>query len=301
MPKSRFFVVTTCTNAKRDTLGPIARFRNVPKHDLSEALSAWFALLEKQTTQARADQVYKGRSFAEAQRTAAQLNAPLLIVSAGLGLIRANANIPLYDATIAPGGANSIQSRLKITPSKWWDALKRAKRVGWPSDGTLLVAASSKYLEMIADDLVKMPPDALRIFTRASINALPEPLRLSVMPYDARLDARKGRPGTINDFPQRALAHFAEHILTQLPQGSLHAHKTLVLKHLSPLKAPTVRVGMKVSDDEIKKLIRKHYNSVGGRSGLMLRTLRDDLGIACEQSRFRTLFNAINESTGRLL
>ncbi len=67
----------------------------------------------------------------------------------------------------------------------------------------------------------------------------------------------------------------------------------MVLSHLSPLTAPAKRVGRRATDEEIKAAIAAHYEAVGGQSSQMLRKLRDELGLACEQSRFRNLFKGV--------
>ena len=48
----------------------------------------------------------------------------------------------------------------------------------------------------------------------------------------------------------------------------------------------------RLSDDEILKVIDAHWDKAKGQSGLMLRVLRDDLNLACEQGRFKHLFHA---------
>jgi hypothetical protein len=222
------------------------------------------------------------------------LGAPLKIVSAGLGLVDSDAEVPAYEATIAPGSPDTISSHLDVTPERWWAALKSCQQFEWPVGAQLLlIAASGSYLKMIEQDLLELPVDRLRLFTRADAGRLPIQLRSAVMPYDDRLDASDGRPGTIADFAQRAMAHFAEQVLPCAPAGGLEDHIGLVLSRLSPLTAPAKRVGRKATNEEIKAAIAIHFEAVGGQSSQMLRKLRDELGLACEQSRFRNLFRSV--------
>lgn len=291
---SQVVLITTCTRRKRALPNENAHFRKIPRGEVNAAAQQWLERLSSLGSTTRADQLYSGRAFAEARRAADHLNAPLKIVSAGLGLIDAESEVPSYEATIALGSLDSISSHLNVTPEQWWAALKQCRRFQWPSDeALLLVAASGPYLRMIEQDLLTLPINRLRIFTRTQTGALPPALRAAVMPYDSRLDAGNGRPGTIADFAQRALAHFAEYILPCAPMGDLNEHTRLVLSHLGPLVSPTKRVGRKATDDEIRTAISIHYDSVGGQSSQMLRKLRDELGIACEQSRFRDLFKGV--------
>jgi hypothetical protein len=151
---------------------------------------------------------------------------------------------------------------------------------------------------MIEQDLLALPTNRLRLFTRTEAEALPAGLRSAVMPYDDRLDAKDGRPGTIADFAQRAMADFAENILTRSPEGSVEDHASLVLARLKPLTAPIKRIGRKATDEEIKSAISIHYHAVGGQSSQMLQKLRRELGLACEQSRFRDLFKSVVQKQG---
>lgn len=291
---SQIVLITTCTGRKRLRPSGEVHFRRVLRCDAEAAARHWLKRLASSMCTLRADQLYSGRGFAEARRAAKALGAPLKIISAGLGLVDAAVEVPSYEATIAPGSPDTISSHLDVTPERWWAALKSCQQFEWPVGAQLLlIAASGPYLKMIEQDLLALPIDRLRLFTRADIRALPAPLRAAVMPYDDRLDASDGRPGTIADFAQRAMAHFAEHVLPYAPAGGLEEHTGLVLSRLSPLMAPAKRVGRKATDEEIKAAIAAHFEAVGGQSSQMLRKLRDDLGLACEQSRFRDLFRGV--------
>lgn len=291
---SRVVLITTCTGRKRIQPSREAHFRHVPRCEAEAAARIWLNGLASLMCTARTDKLYSGRGFAEARRAAEMLGAPLKIISAGLGLVDGAAEVPAYEATIAPGSPDTVSTHLNVTPERWWAALKSCQRFDWPTGAQLLlIAASGSYLKMIESDLLELPVDRLRLFTRADIGALAAPLRSAVMPYDDRLDASNGRPGTVADFAQRAMAHFAEYVLSCAPAGGLGEHAELVRSCLSPLTAPARRVGRKATDEEIKVAIATHYEAVGGQSSQMLRKLRDELGLACEQSRFRDLFKSV--------
>lgn len=279
----------------------VARFRSVPRLDPDAAARHWFRGLGevKERTPARA--LYSGRGFQEAVNAATALSAQLVIASAGLGLISSDALVPAYEATIVPGAPDSICACLGTSPQNWWRALTRLTQCEWPSQDTLLLVALSRpYLEMLEGDLLKRDPEQIRIFTRTPPDRLHPGIRMSVMPYDARFDAPGGPcPGTIADFAQRALAHFSRHILPQSPVGDLTQHRDLVSTSLSSLIARSRRQGTPMPDQELKAVIRAHYAQVGGRSSRMLRRLRDDLGLACEQSRFSRLFREVQISLVR--
>jgi hypothetical protein len=287
-------LITTCTGRKRVRPKDDVHFRHMRGRDIQAAARDWVERIASVDCATTANELYSGRGFAEAKRAAALLGAPLKIVSAGLGLIDSDRPVPAYEATISPGSPDSICSHLGIQPQIWWAALKEQLQFKWPPDDKLLlIAASGPYLEMIEQDLLRLRIERLRLFTRTRISELPKALRSAVMPYDGRLDAECARPGTIADFAQRALAHFVEHVLPYSLMGSTDDHAALVRSSLNSLEAPVRRTGRGATDEEIKSIIRAHYESVGGRSSLMLRKLRDEIGVACEQSRFKVLFKAV--------
>lgn len=300
-------VIVACSNRKK--VGPthMLRVASLSEGDLAEVVSSWTARVRAARKRVRADTLYCGRSFVEAKTAAAKLGADFYIVSAGLGLVRNDAQIPAYSATVTGGSLDNILGRIKSTRGRgaslagWWQALARRSPVGnalnqvvRQSSGLILMALPSAYLAMLAGDLVRVHWRSLqrvRIFTRAVPEAFPEKLRPMVMPYDDRFDGPDSKmPGTRADFASRALRHFVDHILDKDPNGDLKAHKRAVVTALRGMRRSPVLVRLRRSDDQIVNLIRRHWKAADGRSGRMLRILRDDLDIACEQSRFIRLF-----------
>jgi hypothetical protein len=159
------------------------------------------------------------------------------------------------------------------------------------------VALPGTYLDLATCDLaslVQQAPDRVRIFTRSDPRAIDAQLRAAIMPYDARLDGpHSPLPGTLADFAQRALRHFAETVLASSPNGDLEQHQKGVLRSLGRWARPQSPTRPRQSDEEIRHLISRNWSAVGGRSGRMLRVLRDDLGVACEQARFAALFGEV--------
>ncbi|MDQ2102178.1 hypothetical protein QSG27_05685 [Azospirillum sp. C340-1] len=238
--------------------------------------------------------MYCGRAFQEAALAAQALNGDLWVASAGLGLIHADTPIPAYSATVSPGQADSVP----LAPSRWFAELQaRSPYAGWPALGErvlVLAALSAPYLAMLGPWLVSFAqnqPGSLRLFTRAGAAAIPIELRPYRMPYDTRLeDDTLGRAGTVGDFAQRALRDFAQSVLPENPEAGAPQHAAAVIARLRGRMAPSRPMRRSATDDEVRALIRAHWTHVLGRSTRMLRVLRDDLGVACEQGRFRDLF-----------
>lgn len=299
--KTAAIVVTSC--GKRKSLEPSASLRagDLARGDAASLARKWTARMAHAAKRIPARQLYRGRAFREAEHAARPMAAELYILSAGLGLIPADREVPAYSLTVA-NGADNILDRIEdpgVAPRHWWRELTIAAAshsfddLLRGSSGLLLVAAPTAYLQMIGADLEKLSPTEqkrLRLFTAASLKAVPERLQPLVMPYDRRLEALPGRAGTLSDFAQRALRHFADEILPQAPQGSLDAHASAVLEALANAQAPANRRGQSMSDDAIVDLIRVNLDRTNGKSAAMLRLLRDSFRVACEQKRFKKLF-----------
>lgn len=245
-----------------------------------------------------------GRSFADAKHVATSIKARLFIVSAGLGLVAGGDLVPPYDLTISPG-SGSILPRLRTLeayPADWWDALgavggapaSLSELVRLAPEHLVLMALPSSYVSMIHRDLARLPKTAarrLRVITSVRGRALvPSHLDESVLPYDERLEG-SAYAGTRSDFAQRALRHFVENLRGhELP---LKEARAAVEEAMSALHQPLLPKRKKQRDDQIEALLQKHWDQHGGSSTRLLRFLRDDKQIACEQSRFRGLWMSV--------
>src|SRR5690606_38494001 len=97
------------------------------------------------------------------------------------------------------------------------------------------------------------------------------------------------------DFAQRAARHFAETIVRASPGGSIEDHAGMVREALAKWQFPTVFERARLDDDSLLELIRTHWEEAGGKSGRLLRVLRDDLHVACEQGRFAALARRVRQ------
>ncbi|MGY0193824.1 hypothetical protein ACWA7J_01975 [Leptothrix sp. BB-4] len=252
----------------------------------------------------RAGDYYGGRAFQEAVHVSRHLSARLGIVSAGLGFVWSDAVIPAYDLTISAGD-NSIRPYLRangLNTADWWRELNEARGRARPlkhlldvqPNAMMLVALPSTYLEMVGEELEALPQPGLRrvrLFTSPSGTALlAERVRAQVLPYDDRLE---GTPyaGTKSDFPQRAMRHFVEAL-----EGhglSITSAVRNVVQSMDALPARTHPQRQRQTDDEIVMTLKAQWERHGGAGGRLLRHLRDEAGVACEQSRFKELWHRV--------
>ena len=304
----RPLLITSCTNRKRVAPDEALRGTSLQRGELSAVAEAWAERLRSAQPATRADALYCGRAFRDARAAAECARGALYIVSAGLGLVPALAKVPSYSLTIASTSPESVLTRIvgSCSATKWWEALiscspfsDQLATVVRQHPGPILVALPTSYLSMVWGQIEELPSVArarLRIFTRMPSHAIPAALKHYKMPYDARFDgAGTPHPGTQGDFAQRALLQFVERILPQEPTGDAETHAEAVNASLASLRAPAIPVRQRLSDREVIALIHRHWDAVSGQSSRMLRYLRDDLTVACEQSRFRALFNAAKE------
>jgi hypothetical protein len=245
--------------------------------------------------------------MAEAKQVAAVLDAPLYVASAGLGLVSAVDDVVSYDLTASgpQGGLQEVLQRFGASSAQWWSLVCRGRGIAHllaqHPCAVLMAALPANYVEMVIRDLCDGPSSALervRLFTsQAGASALPGKLTGMVMPYDQRLESITGYAGTRADFPQRAMRHFVEQLGGRgLDQAEAHAAiKEALCSH--ELRRSVQR--QRVDDDAIKALIRLQWRVTGGRGSVLLRYLRDDARIACEQGRFAGLWREVRAEMDR--
>lgn len=234
------------------------------------------------------------------------LDARLLIVSAGMGLIDASTEIPAYACTILTDSPDSISNRVAggVAPAEWWRALTAESLFAMTvastvasSIGLICAALSEAYIALIADDVIALPHanlQRLRLFTRAPVARVPKPLQPFVMPYDDRLDGSDSPiTGTRSDFAGRALRHFAEHIHEPDDARSAAEHADAVTAAQAGWLAAARFKRARHDDEVLKALIAQQWMAANGSGSRLLRMFRDDLNIACEQGRFAALVRAV--------
>lgn len=299
-------VITTCTNRKRKPVSDSLHMAALPHADLSDLAKDWSRRLAAEPTRYRGDEIYGGRGFQEAVTAAALLEAKLLVVSAGLGLIDVSQSVPPYACTVLLGAPDSVAGRAKnrFGPAEWWRSLTQASPFSFAlqeavasDEGLICAALSEAYIEMVAADLVALPAETLvrlRLFTRAPVSRIPEALGRFLMPYDDRLDGPDSpHRGTRSDFAGRALRHFAEAIADTDSESDVSDHAAAVATALSGWRMPAPVARVRHNDGALLDLIREHWEAEDGSSSRLLRRFRDQLGIACEQGRFAQLARTV--------
>ena len=258
------------------------------------------------TKQYPALEMYKGAHWSIAKQihgltSKENLDIELWIASAGYGLIKANTMIESYSATFAKGSSESVVDEGKTC---WWDLLSSRKRphasnltdlaAENPND-LLAVALSSSYLEALRNDLLGvanlLPREQLFLIS-ASATKGPSDLSCFYLPADARLVNKFG--GNLISLNARIVLHLLE------KEGKHKWNRNEIDKYFSKLlenQLPFKKLDRKKSTDgEITSFIIKQINeanrqerSITFSQTQLLRQFRD-AGHACEQNRFRKIF-----------
>ncbi len=294
-------IVTNCSSVKRrrgEPITPVLRFRN-----LDDLCCAWVKKIKTETDLETVVDTYGGRSFTESLTACERIGADLYVISAGLGLVHQKDLIPNYNLTVSQGDGSIADwlAQKNTASAAWWHVLNvqlgkptPITRLAMKSEG-LILALPSTYLELISSELLMLSDEALEklyiITSYAGQKKVEERLKKRCLPYDERLDGAKDYQGTRNDFPQRALKHLTTEIDFQ--NKPIQAVQKQVLRFLDRHNKPTLPQRIKLDDQEIRKLLKKNWARYGGKGHSLHRFLRDEALVACEQKRFRNLWNEV--------
>lgn len=307
MQSNKIAIITNCTSRKRKVGHKVTLSGDFVWSSIDGLVMHWNAVLEANKGSVEVQDLYQGRSFSDARASTLAVDGDLYVVSAGLGLVTGKEIVPSYDLTISDGPGSIIPQlqRLRRCSSDWWSALTVARKqpvpiltlLKQPQTTQVWIAMPSTYLEMISEELALIDDNLgrqkLRIFTSLrGKQYLPTNIRACALPYDDRMESTEFS-GTANDFPQRCLRHFTTKLHS--PSSNLDEDTEKVQKSLEGIVPPIKPKRTKLSDEEIIKVIKRTWSTQEGSSTRLLRYLRDDAMISCEQGRFRNIWLKIKD------
>ena len=280
--------------------------RSLTSGSLDHVAQTWGKRIRGATPKLHPGRLYCGRAFMEGQKAAGCLGAGLTVISAGYGLVSEQEEIAPYSLTVVPGNTDSIARKVprsEWAPNAWWRTLgentpaKINLRTYFEKrePDLILISLSAGYAYLLQDEFQDLTPDQklrLRIFCAADSSVVLPTVVDNVMPYDARLDGPDSPiRGTMSDFSGRALHHYARRVRDGIIRGTDLSEDRADLMTLTKDWGYPYRPRRKrQTDGEIITFILRNWSRTGVSTSASLRLLRES-GYACEQGRFRDLFN----------
>ncbi|HEY0969819.1 MAG TPA: hypothetical protein VGE02_02455 [Gemmatimonadales bacterium] len=309
-------VVVTCTDRK--TREPAVRARSLPRGGLAARLSAWQDALAASTLDAiPAESLYAGDHWQVVRslpkNAPAGVNVRVWVCSAGFGMVEFDTPVRPYAATFGAEHPDSVAPRGgSFVAADWWGALGEwrapgtvcrsiseiARRSCGPRD-VLLVAVSAQYLGAVHDDALAAAGVLAGRLAVLSAGVRPEALRRQgaggesladrLLPVDARLKTLVG--GAMQSLNARLVRRAVQAADTWMDDPRRLAD--LLVRWAAEAPAAEVPDRVRGDDETLRIFIRDALRANPSATYTnLLRVLRRS-GRACEQARFRALFETV--------
>jgi hypothetical protein len=302
---SAIFLIANCAATKRVS-GPsiaLGRWAGTPR----QRFRWWRRAIEEESARIPARECYGGDAWGQvlAAEEDAGIGCQLWVVSAGLGLISADFPIPNYSATFVRGEIDSVAGS-SAGEGEWWELLVKwgRERTGIASISDLarlnprakfFVALSATYLRVVKQDLLaarcalESPENLIVISAGTRPSAA---LGKSLLPIEGRFENLVG--GARATLNARMLRYT---IKNREKLGSNAADIALSLEKISEdLGAVRRFERQKLDDTDVCDFIRDLLAVSPKPSASAFLTALRSKGGACEQKRFRELFNLVRNS-----
>lgn len=310
--RARLHVIASCADRKRSGFGEELRLRAFRDRDPEDRLQHWWRSLSMGGSRLPAQDLYVGPYWSTVRdlvtsRACRIFSLSMWVASAGYGLVSSDAPLRPYSATFRPNAPDSVVRPRDVgfDAQKWWSALAalRLPRSRAPRSlvalakssprSRLFVIGSPAYVSAMESDLegaldVLGNPNRLLILS-GDPGPRSEVLSKCWLPSTARLLARVG--GSLPALHARV----ARQILNEAPRYGLDSTTlrdrwTEIAERSPEAMKPQRSVS---TDDEVKQFIRTALQQEPKlRHTRLLRDFRAN-GRACEQSRFRGLYQQV--------
>lgn len=320
-------IIVNCTSRKSQQ--PLLKLDEIAEDTAKIRAKRWSkAVNEKINVESarltKANQLYSGNYWSSVRGLKSDAlrrgyKVELWIISAGFGLITDTDHLLPYSATFTPGNHDSVAGKTTDVNSSeaWWKELIELSFLNWRHPRSLeslikknpkdkfLVVVSSEYLKAIQFDLahgLRYLAGTGDLVLISSKNArLSEEIRQRHIPTDARflcgpdcaLDCTNHLLGrSIRGSIGINLARRLVNLDGGIGDFSVAKYKELVSAALQKSPQLFLHKRTPMSDEEVKEFIRSELTAIPEASRTrLLRKLRDQ-GRACEQERFRRLYES---------
>ncbi|CAB4969054.1 MAG: hypothetical protein F2840_15750 [Actinobacteria bacterium] len=288
-------IVVTCTDRKSRQPSAVLRAGSLPEGDGPSRARLWKKRLSDAPERVSLKDLYQGEAWTQSGRLVAAVEASgiavrVLVASAGLGLQPVRGRFPAYAATFSPRHPDTVGVDL-AERQIWWqeiNGLLGGRSLGLVKGPVMVVLsdAYSKVLERDLEALTNRNPEvtmfgAHRDFSSATTIRSDKSLRSSL-------------GGTVTSLNQRMAIQW----LSLRPRGDAlgsarHAHAWR--QWVSEEQRPEIYDRQRMDDQAVAAWIRRARKTDPGLSGTAALSLLRSEGFACEQKRFKALF----DRTGR--
>lgn len=291
-------VVVSCT--ERKSVPPLASLRasELTRESFDKRVASWIDRISAAVPTHAATDLYQGEHWAVARELIACNRVEVWVGSAGFGLVNARTRIASYAATFASGQADSITlspstAGRNAERSTWWHALQHRTSHGRATslasladDGPLIIAASRPYLAAMEQDLLDADSQAGSRLIVSTTGPVPSGLEHLRTPGTGKLRTILG--GSMQAISIRLAAKIVQTIdevdLTHEAAANLTAR---LMAEAAPLERHS---RSPLSDDQVSAYIASALRTDTPPSCTALLRMMRDAGMACEQSRFRRLY-----------
>jgi hypothetical protein len=291
-------VLVSCTGRKRLQPLPSLRASRLTRVNAEARAASWLDRIAAARPVLPAADLYQGEHWGIARRMIADDRVKVWIASAGYGLVDPHTLLAPYAATFSAGQADSITLAVSFAEAdterrQWWRSLRAhspqcdtRSLVDLVSEGPVLVATSRSYLAAMSDELLEADAQTPGRLVLTTIGAVPVQLRHLRTPATGALRTVLG--GSMQAISIRT----AERIIRDVDGNCLtHATATDLLERLmAKAQPPEHPARSRLTDGEISAFIEAALGDDAWSRTALLRGLRD-AGMACEQARFRRLYD----------
>lgn len=310
----KLHVVLSCTARKRASELGYPRLRSVDRAPVAARVEQWATLVSAAPCRYVAANLYAGEYWQAgmklASRSAMTGHTTVSVVSAGLGLVGLQEQVPMYSATLASRHPDSVLATsdtvaLSQVRRQWWHGMTRAEVLGHRlprrladlaeagSDASVIVCLGRNYLDAVATDLKALAerlvdPERVTVFASGAPLA---GLEKSWVTVPASLRLTLG--GSLSSTSLRTAMAVLAQLGTSPPNvGGSRSIVSALSATAGELPSFDRR---RQSDAMISEWILDHLaEAPSGSKTTALRHFRE-AGNACEQARFGRLFDDARE------
>lgn len=284
-------IVVPCTDRKSLRPQPHHLLRDLPDVSLPERHDTWRQRIGAAVDKRPLESLYAGETWVQCRALLgvarrAGFDPALFVASAGLGLRSSDFEAPAYGATFAMNTPDSV-GRSGAEAQMWWSAFgdEAGLRLADVAESSTLIVLSESYARAMEPDLVALGEqegDHLLVGGHREIAGLKR------VPADLGLRSALG--GTASSLNARIAGAWLEGL--NMPELGSATRQQEWAEWSATVRRVENYNRSRMSDAQIAAYVRDlKQRDPDISQTVALRNLRD-AGQACEQKRFRTLFNS---------